>query len=40
LEAFQAKALEVNQSINAVVEFFEDALARAKNLVKIMIRKR
>jgi hypothetical protein len=34
LEAFQSKALDVNRSINAVVEFFEDALARAKKLVK------
>ena len=33
LQAFQAKALEVNEKINAVVEFLEDALARAKYLV-------
>jgi hypothetical protein len=33
LEAFQAKALKVNQPINAVVEFLEDALTIAKNLV-------
>lgn len=33
LQAFQARALEVNEKTNAVVEFLEDALARAKYLV-------
>jgi hypothetical protein len=33
LEAFQAKALQVNELTNSVVEFLEDALARAKFLV-------
>ena len=33
LQAFQAKALEINEKVNAVVEFLEDALARAKYLV-------
>jgi hypothetical protein len=33
LEAFQAKALTVNDKINAVVEFLDEAVIRAKTLV-------